>query len=180
MLLVCVFLLCGCQAVGNVSSISQEEDTVREGPFEFRYPKDWKINAEERQIQPSQRSTILKFRHPKNRDCYILIEIISIPSAGSSFTLQDAIAIQVRFFKQIFKHDGYGFNFRTTTTSLSGQPAAKLIMTGQNGNIKRTAVAQIASFKDHFYAITYQWYDPWGMAILNRLEQITGTFRFVK
>lgn len=175
------FVLLGCSAVGSVSSINEQVELLKEGDFEFYYPEDWKINAEERNIQSFQRSTIYKFRHPKNRDCYVLIEIMDLPQGKGEFTFQDVVAVEVRFFKPIFEHAGYrNFTFKTNPASLSDQAAVKLTMTGRKSGVTRTVVSTIVFYKNNYYIVSYQWFDRWGPAIANRLEKMIQSFRFFK
>ena len=180
LILVVLSSLYGCDRIAPVRSINQHNEFIREASFELGYPKDWKISNEEDHTNPDHDIIRYRFRHPKNRECYVLIEILNLAkqSTQTNPQLSKIVPSQIRLFKDIFERSGYkDFSFKTSQMSMAGRMATRLTLTAYKSRTTRTIIAKILLYKNNVYTISYQWFDPWTEEIRQRLEEITQSFR---
>ena len=172
-----IFSISGCGPAAN--PIHSENEILAEGAFRFNYPKDWKILSEEDHADPRRKITVYRFYHPKNKECYIRIEVMEMPKGNSTSSqqLKEIIAINVRRLRVIFAHDGYdNFAFKTSQTTLAGREATQLTITAAKGKLIREVTVKILLFKNNFYAVSYQVFSNWGMGMRRRIGELVGSF----
>ena len=172
-----LFLATSCGRPGAVDSINSQTESMREDPFEFEYPIDWKISGKEDIVGPGQKKAVYYFTHPQNKKCRITIETRQLNDTSDK-QLTAMIAVRARELKDDYSRDGYGnFSFKTLPSTLSGKPATSLITTGTKNDVTRKVVTIILFSKGGFYSVSYQWFDNWSPAIRSRLREIVSTFR---
>ena len=174
-LLACVL---GCQGIPASPEISPEMETLEEAGFRVRYPKDWNITSESQAPEAHQKIDRYVFRHPRNKECYVTVEIFSFAKEESAESSNEIISHITRSYKNIFKQSGWlPFTFKTKETRLNNKPATELLMHGQKGNAERAVSAIIIPAKNSFYVVTRQWFDHWDRSAQERLQVITNSFQ---
>ena len=171
----------GCTLGPSEITITEETELMQEGPFQFRYPKDWKITAEADNTNLDAETAVYIFRHPKNKACQIRIEVATFPStAKASSSVNKTVTAKTRQFKKTYEKAGYkNFSFRSHETDFAGASAVRLAASGIKGKISKETSAVVLPHKDELYVVWFEWISPWGPEAKSRLEKTTKTFRFI-
>ena len=161
--------------------ISQKTEKLQENGFELKYPSDWKITSEKITSEYHQKTTVYDFLHPKNKLCHLAVKVLNFFEASAVVIPKDeVIATEIRVHKEMFARTGYqNFTFQSVQIKFANQFATQIKFRGRKGDIQRTTFTIIVPSQGRFYIVDYDWFDAWGVHVLDQLKSIAESFRLL-